>query len=104
MNTQYTPVKAGTGNKVHAAVVVAEVTEANRKYGQRIGKVYQSVCTQTNTHNVNKSVRLALLPTGTEITCEKCLRRMQERETPEWQEKQSKFEAYLAELGAQNAR
>jgi rubrerythrin len=86
------------GTTVHAAVVVAEVTAENRKYGQRIGKVYDSLCTQTNTHNVNKGVRLALLPEGTEITCEKCLRRMQERETPEWQEKQAKFEAYLAEL------
>lgn len=98
MTQQYVAIKAGTGSKVHAAIVTGEVTAENRKYGQRIGKVYTSVCTLTNTHIVSKPVATRLLPEGTEITCEKCLRRMQERETPEWQEKQAKWEAYLASI------
>ena len=74
----YTPVKAGTGKKVHAAVVTGEITKENRKFGQHIGKTYRAVCTLTNTHIVSKPVQIYLLPEGTEITCEHCLRQMAE--------------------------
>jgi hypothetical protein len=79
----YTPLKAGTGHKVHAGVVVREITKENRKYGQKVGKVYDSLCTLTNTHNINKSVKLFLLPEGTEITCEMCLARIAKEQEQE---------------------
>ena len=83
MSTKYHPLKAGTGNKVHAGVVVGEVTQENRRYGERVGKIYRSVCTLTNTHIVSRPVRVGLLPEGTPITCEHCLRRIQQQEAAE---------------------
>lgn len=80
MNNTYTPLKAGRGKEVHAGVVVGEITKENRQYGQKIGKVYRSLCTLTNTHNVNKNVALYLLPAGTAITCAMCLSRIANRQ------------------------
>lgn len=80
---EYVAVKAGRGTKVHAALVVGEVTERNRQYGQKLGKLYRGLCTLTNTHNVNQTVRGALLPQGTPITCVNCLRKIQQQEEAE---------------------
>lgn len=80
---QYTPLKAGNGNKVHAGEVVSEITKENRKFGQKVGKVYRSICTLTNTHNINKNVNLYLLPEGTKITCEMCLARIAKEQEQE---------------------
>lgn len=81
MSAQYTPLKAGSGTKVHAGIVTGEVTAENRKFGQRIGKTYRSLCTLTNTHIVSRDIKLFLLPEGTEITCEACLRKIAKRES-----------------------
>lgn len=75
----YTPVKAGTGKKVHAAIVTGEVTWENRKFGEKVGKTYRALCTLTNTHIVSRPVKIFLLPEDTEITCEFCLRKIAER-------------------------
>jgi len=85
---EYVAVKAGRGTKVHAALVTGEVTKENRKYGQRLGKLYRGLCTLTNTHNVNQPVRGALLPQGTPITCVNCLRKIKQQEEKEAEQKE----------------
>lgn len=80
MTEQYTPFKAGrTGKEVHAGVVIGEVTWANRKFGEQVGKQYMVLCNVKNTHNINKPVMGQELAAGTPITCEKCLRMIEKR-------------------------
>ncbi len=67
------PVKQGkTGKKVHAATV--KVVGHRVIAGRQSDVVrYDPICHVVNTHDINQRVHVFPLPTGTKITCEKCL-------------------------------
>lgn len=75
MSKQYQPIKKGkSGTKVHAGEIVDWMQKGH--YAER-RPVYDSLCVIVNTHNINQRVGFALLPTGTKITCQACLERME---------------------------
>jgi hypothetical protein len=73
---EYQPIQVGkSGKKVHAGKISGYVQKGHYSAPR---PVYAELCTVVNTHYINRPVGVALLPAGTEITCEKCLRFMAE--------------------------
>ena len=78
----YTPVKLGTGKKVHAGKSV--VTGSRMIAGRQVDYTrWDFICGCVNTHDINKRIRAYPLSSDTPITCAKCLALLETlQETP----------------------
>lgn len=77
MESEYTPIKVGKGNKVHAGVKSGEY-----KVGKSWYPKYRHLCGSGNSsfaHSFRKA-STKKLPSGTKINCQKCLDRMGNKE------------------------